>query len=586
MKSIRYLIVLITVAGSAWAQRSANPYTTPQSEAPNVASPIGQKPTSIPAQGAIERPSYRPNSANDIVTGNVGGLGAFHGTLPYNVQSQLGAGLSDSGSGSVRSFLRRSSGLPYAPVYGDSSKPYYDPMQATTSFRPGELSGLSRPVVTTPSSIARISVPEWTDLQRMSQPMRPVWQETTELESVVMQQMGLRELALMEEQLNKLDPGQLERLNPRLRQLMETTGEQAKTGKETPNLLFDESMRPVQPDKPVEPVKLTEAERLRIQRDQIEQMRKELETLLEPETDTRNQPKPKAEPEPAPQAPEKKTSAEKKSALPPLPSSSSETTPTPAAEPEKPVEAVDKPFRLPSPEQRTRIRQLLGPYKNFEALTADKTADYLRQGDQFMVKRQYYRAADAYTLATVWQGDNPQIYLKQSFALFAAGAYLSSAQSLQQALYLKPELATEKIDFWGYLGGPVTAAGSASDSDRIVKTENQDLYDSRMKEVSLFLKTSDSGMLALLMAYMYSQYSQKEIDFAKAQELLSKTEKDLAKSQEASTNAQKSFSNAQEALRKAKTVIEISVFRNPDDPAVTAMKKLLLPDAASSKATP
>ena len=444
MKPTRYLILLIAVAGWAWAQRSANPYTTPQSEAPNVASPI-RNPTSIPADGAYERPRLRPNSANDIITGNVAGGREFRGSLPYNSQSQLSTGLSDPGSSSVRSFLRRSSGSPYVGPYGDSSKPYYDPMLAITGFRPSELSGLSRPMITTPSSIARVSVPQWTDLQRMSQPQRPAWQETTELESVVMQQMGLRELALMEEQLSKLDPGQLERLNPRLRQLLETTEEQVKTGKILPDLGFDESMRPVGPDKPIEPVKLTEAERLRIQRDQLEQMRKELETLLEPETDSRTQPKPKPEPEPTPQAAEKTTSStESKSALPPLPPRSSEEPKAPAAEPEKPAE---KPFRLALARTTNPHSPTAGPYKNFEALTADKTADYIQQGDQFMVKRQYYRAADAYTLATVWQSNDPQIYLKQSFALFAAGAYLSSAQSLQQALYLKPELGGEKIDF-------------------------------------------------------------------------------------------------------------------------------------------
>jgi hypothetical protein len=548
MKSTRYLILLLTVASFAWAQRSANPYTTPQSDAPNVASPIGQKPTSVPADSAYERLRSRANSANDIITGNIPGGKEFGGFLPYNVQSQFGVGLSEPGSSSMRSFLRRSAGSPYVGPYGDSSKPYYDPMLTTTGFRPSELSGLSRPVMTTPSSIAGISVPQWTDLQRMSQPQRPAWQETTELESVVMQQMGLRELAHIEEQLSKLDPGQLERLNPRLRQLLETTEEQAKTGKDKNNLLFDESMRPVLPDKPIEPVKLTEAERLRIQRDQIEQMRKELEMLLEPDADTRTQPKPKPKPEPTPQAPEKTTSStDKKSALPPLPPSSSEQTKAPTAESEKPVESADKPFRLPSPEQRTRIRQLLGPYKNFEALIADKTADYLQQGDQFMVKRQYYRAADAYTLATVWQSDDPQIYLKQSFALFAAGAYLSSAQSLQQALSLKPELGGEKIDFLNRLGGRIAPPIQGQNTKSNENPENLDLYQNRMREVIKFQKDSDSGMLALLMSYLYFQEGN---------------------------------------LAKAQDNIVISTHYFPDDPAVAAMQKVLSMDAAPLKATP
>jgi tetratricopeptide (TPR) repeat protein len=548
MKSTRYLVLFILIAAPAWAQRTSA--TTPQSDAPNVSSPIGQKPTGIPADGAYERPRTRINSANDIITGNVAGGREFRGTLPYNSQSQLSTGLSDPGSSSVRSFLRRSSGSPYVPLYGDSSKPYYDPMQTTTGFRPGELSGLSRPVITTPSNIARVSVPQWTDLQRISQPQRPAWQETTELESVVMQQMGLRELALMEEQLSKLDPAQVERLNPRLRQFLEPTEEPAKTGREKPNPLYDESVRPVQPDKPVEPGKLTEAERLRIEREQIEQMRKELESLLEPESATTAKPKPRAETktETKTESPSQaKPAAESKSALPPLPPRSSEKPQTPAAEPDKPAEPAEKPFRLPSPEQRTRIRQLLGPYKNFEVLIADKTADYIKQGDQFMVKRQYYRAADAYTLAAVWQSNDPQIYLKQSFALFAAGAYLSGAQSLQQALYLKPELAGEKND-------PLEKLGGVPDSTK-EKSDNKQIYDSRMKEVVVFRNRSDSGMLALLMSYLYYQIGDMD--------------------------------NARTALNNTKIVDPVKFESNfPNDPAITAMKNVLFPDAAPSKAKP
>ncbi|NLH16346.1 MAG: hypothetical protein GX455_07195 [Phycisphaerae bacterium] len=548
MKSIQYLILSVALIGSAGAQRSANPYTTPQSEAPNITSPV-RNPTNVPADGAYERPRLRINSANDIVTGNVAGGREFRGSLPYVAPSQLGVGLSDSGSASVSAFLRRSAGSPYVAPYGNSSQTYYDPMRTTTSYQPGELSGLSRPMITTPTSVARLSVPQLTDLQRMSLPQRPAWQETTELESLIMQQMGLRELALLEEQINKLDPDQLARLNPRLRRFLETTEEPPVTSKESPDSGLDESMRPVLPDKPVEPIKLTEAERFRIQQEQFEEMRKELENLLDPESESRT--KSRSPSESASQSPSRTdSSAESKSALPPLPPlsrPSTESSEPPTTESDKPADSEENAFRLPSPEQRTRIRQLLGPYKNLETLTADKTAEYVRQGDQYMVKRQYYRAADAYTLATVWQPENPQIYLRQFLALVAAGAYLSGAQSLHQVLVLKPEMAAEKIDVLSRLGGAVSVSGTASNSDKVVRKENEDLYQSRVREILKFQKDSDSGMLALMMSYFYFQEGN---------------------------------------LEKAQDAIVISDHYFPGDPAVVAMQKALGMDGSAAKAAP
>lgn len=416
MKPNRCPILLIALLGSAFAQPSSSPFTTPPSGTPNISSPV-RNPTSVPTDGAFERPRMRFNSANDIVTGNVAGGREFRGSLPYTAPSQLGIGLSDSGSTSVSSFLRRSAGTPYVAPYGDSSRPYYDPMRATTSFQAAGLSSLSRPMITTPTGIARISVPQLTDLQRLSQPQRPAWQETTELESLIIQQMGLRELAILEDQVDKLDSEQLARLNPRLRQLLETTEETREANQNNSKFGIDDPLRPIFPEKPlgpVEPVQLTEAERLRIQREQLEEMRKELENLLDPDSETRTQSGFRTSRSSG--STSKTDSAETDSALPPLPphsKTSAETTETPTDEAVQSSTSREPSFRLPSPEQRTRIRQLLGPYKNLETLTADKTADYIRQGDQFMVKRQYYRAADAYTLATVWQSENPNIYLKQ-----------------------------------------------------------------------------------------------------------------------------------------------------------------------------
>ena len=97
------------------------------------------------------------------------------------------------------------------------------------------------------------------------------------------------------------------------------------------------------------------------------------------------------------------------------------------------------------------------------------------------------------------------------------------------------------------LGGTISAPIQGQDAKPNENPENLDLYQSRMKEIIAFQKSSDSGMLALLMSYFYYQ------------------EGNLAKAQE---------------------TIVISAHYFPDDPAVAAMQKILSPDAASSKGTP
>ncbi len=513
MKINYHAILIVSLAFMVSAQRATNPYTTPQSEGPNVMLPIGRNPTSVPPDDSVPTPRPRVNAGNDIVTGNVAGGREFRGALPYTPSTQLGAGLSDTGSADVRSFLRRSAGMP--TTRSSIGQPYYDPSQTVTSIRRGELSGLSRPQVTFPGGSGRFSIPRLSEIEQMTQPQRPTWLETTEIEAAIQQQMGLRELALIKDQFKQLDPVQRDRLDPRIRELLDEFTEPE--DRQIPrDRTFDESLQPVRPDKPADPQAISEVEQLRIQKDLFEQMRRDLEQLLESDVGIKPKPDPAGK-IPLSDTPNSKTSTGRTV-------DATKTADTP------PGTSTDSPNRISTKIDMARMRRLLGSHENFQSLAVAKSSEYAQQADEFMAKEQYYKAADNYTLAAIWRNDDPQIHLKKAFALLAAGSYLSSAQALQTAVILQPELAGEKSQ---------TLAALLRKPMAETQYDKTTLGDNRMKEMGIWQERSDSGMLAFLMAYVYWQ---------------------------------------QNLPSKGRDALMIAEEKYPDDPAVLALRAVLRPE--------
>ncbi len=156
-------------------------------------------------------------------------------------------------------------------------------------------------------------------------------------------------------------------------------------------------------------------------------------------------------------------------------------------------------------------------YKSFAVLSDDRFNQHMRAAEGFMKQGRFYRAADAYTLASIYKPNDPLGYAGKSVALFASGEYLSSSLFLARALEIFPEYAKVKIDLVGMIG-------------------DKDTVENRILEARDWMDKSDSGELEFLLSYIY--YQMDRLEFARQS-------------------------------------IEAAAKKMPDSPAVAAMKKAI-----------
>jgi tetratricopeptide (TPR) repeat protein len=156
-------------------------------------------------------------------------------------------------------------------------------------------------------------------------------------------------------------------------------------------------------------------------------------------------------------------------------------------------------------------------YKSFAAHSDDKFNQHIRAAEGFMKQGRFYRAADAYTLASIYKPNDPLGYAGKSVALFGSGEYLSSALFLARALEIFPEYAKVKVDLVGMIG-------------------DKDTVENRILEAREWMDKSDSGELEFLLSYVYYQMDRLEF---------------------------------------ARQMIESAVKKMPNSPAVAAMKKAI-----------
>lgn len=130
-------------------------------------------------------------------------------------------------------------------------------------------------------------------------------------------------------------------------------------------------------------------------------------------------------------------------------------------------------------------------YKSFAAFSDDKFNKYIRAAESYMKQGRFYRAADAYTLATAYKPNNPLGYAGKSIALFATGEYMSSSLFLARALEIFPEYAKFNVDLIGMIG-------------------DKDAIENSILDVREWSTRSDSGELEFLLSYVYYQLDRME----------------------------------------------------------------------------
>lgn len=167
--------------------------------------------------------------------------------------------------------------------------------------------------------------------------------------------------------------------------------------------------------------------------------------------------------------------------------------------------AAEKSHALEEPSQKetgnedvaAKARMILGEYKTFAAFSEDKFNRNMRAAEEYLKRGRFYRAADAYTLASIYKPDDPLAYAGKSHALFAAGEYMSSALFLSRAIEIFPEYVQFKIDLVAMVG-------------------DKDKLESRIANVEQWLDESGAAELQFLLGYVYYQMGRH----AEAQEMI------------------------------------------------------------------
>ena len=135
-----------------------------------------------------------------------------------------------------------------------------------------------------------------------------------------------------------------------------------------------------------------------------------------------------------------------------------------------------------------RAKAILGGHNPdlYRDFSNDRYNWYIKAAQVYLKQGRYYRAADAYTLASIYKPDDPIACAGKSHALFAAGEFMSSALFLSRALELSPEYAPFKVDLVDIIG-------------------DRDKLESRIADSEDGLEISGAVELQFLLGYIYYQ---------------------------------------------------------------------------------
>lgn len=143
--------------------------------------------------------------------------------------------------------------------------------------------------------------------------------------------------------------------------------------------------------------------------------------------------------------------------------------------------------------------------ESLESFSQSRFNKHISTAENHLKAGRYYQAVDSFTLAAIYQPNNPIVLKGKSHALFAAGEYMSSALFLSRALAIRGEYTQTKVDFEALLG----------DSDKLAE---------RITDVESAMGAagrSGSAQLQFLLGYVYfhtGKLNQARQAIAKAEE--------------------------------------------------------------------
>lgn len=470
-------------------------------------------PSSI-RSGLIRSPNPIDTSGNLVITGHVGGGMHFRGVVPYNAVSDFGVPLY---SMSLDSFLRRSAGSAGFDRYTGRFTPYYSHTGTVTAMRPG------RSVVVTPptTEIGRRTA-EKSDLQELlstgrltaeqDQPLfdsgilvsdieldsrrqqsygqtpldripygrsalasqfRPMSMTLQELEKIISSEQRAYqpedEESTYRQQTRESDTQrfgqQLQTIDDGIAELKEDAiGRQRPFSPLSTELLGEDAGRRLEVQTPHEQADDYDQADEDEQLDVYEQMMRQIEDL---------------------ERGYEQLSADRE--IKEIEDGERQT--------DRPQEDSQKKFSpkgLPQTDLSARAKAILGKHSTFVAFSRDKFNEHVRAAEVYLKQGKYYRAADAYTLASIYKASDPLVYAGKSYALFAAGEYMSSALFLSRAIEIFPEYVRFDIDIVAMIG-------------------DRDKVESRIVDIEHWLERSDVGELHFLLGYVYYRIGRLEL---------------------------------------------------------------------------
>ena len=420
--------------------------------------PIGNPtvPPSSYRSGLVKSPNpVVTTTGNLIVTGNVAGGKEFRGLVPYRSSTDFGTNL---GSSDIGSFLRRS-----APINTRTSQlspqPYYLPSR--TVYSPASSPIITYPAVRlntgagnfaahgtvkTAQANGIINAPAVSPLNEYNL-TRPLSYKPIELERIINYDLMLRYgRSDLIKGVDKIENEEGIKIK---------TNQQAQ--EENGNILLrSEPVKPMEQLKPLEPLKPGEVQQ-------------EI-----------------AKAEKAPSIYEKmlnEISSEKS----PVVTEANKPQITEELQPGEIEDANVGGFRSSLSKIDTETAKAITEvHKTFAAQSKDRFNYYMKSAEEFLKQGKYYRAADAYTLASIYKPDDPLAYAGRSHALFASGEYMSSAYYLTMAINMFPQYVEFKIDLNAMI----------PDKDRL---------ESRIADIKQWIDRTGSPELSFLLAYIYHQ---------------------------------------------------------------------------------
>ena len=445
-------------------------------------------PPSSRHEGLIRSPNPIDRSGNLLVTGNIRGGRYFRGIVPYRAPTYFGA---ETPSSSLDSFVRDSAGSEDFSRFSAGYKPYYSPTETVTTTIPG-YSGVIGPSTmdvgarpAQPTIIGNLLPRRDTMFDPRDElslrQLRPMSMTPEEMEKLISSELATYSHArrLTDQQYQP----QIEQFSRDVNQVSDKTAELMKTltarddslsaaakpsrdvlqRVETPTQKEQVPKGQASEENVETPFGATWAPDLDKQLDVHDQMKRQLaksqkELELAMATQQTEKAAEEEDKKPAGEQTQEDSQAKKLAEI---------------------VLSVAK------------AKGILGPYETFASFSEDKFNQHMRAGEQYLKQGKYYRAADAYTLASIYKPDDPLAYAGKSHALFAAGEYMSSALFLSRALQIFPEYAQFKIDIEAMVG-------------------NRDKLESRIVDVEDWLKRSGAPELQFLLAYVYYQMDRPE----------------------------------------------------------------------------